>query len=180
MDTNNIFHTPGIYYRPAELKSMSALWGNSESRKIYQNFQLNNLNSNAPDYTHEIYHKYLQLHHFLPPGNKTYFAHTMNNHIPSVPSLTRDKGLFNLFPLDLSYDFNRQLSDKNKNSSDGGTITNTTTTTTSRGVVSTSPLKLEIEFSPVPTNTWFLLYVFVYLNTIAFSGQKNKQDVMIE
>jgi hypothetical protein len=44
-------------------------------------------------------------------------------------------------------------------------------------VVSTSPLKLELEFSPVPTDTWFLLYTFVYLNKINFPGSKTKQDV---
>jgi len=36
---------------------------------------------------------------------------------------------------------------------------------------------LEIEFSPVPTTTWFVIYTFVYLNKIMFPGQKNKQEI---
>jgi hypothetical protein len=48
------------------------------------------------------------------------------------------------------------------------------------GIVSTSPLKLELEFSPVPSAddmTWFLSFTFVYLNKINFPGIKTKQDV---
>jgi len=130
--------------------------GNTESRTVYQNFVLNNLNTNAPDYSHYTYQKYLQLQNFIPPGEKKYFSHTMNNVVPAVATHQTGKGLFNLFPLDLSHSF---------------------PTTTNLGVVSTSPLKLEIEFSPVPTTTWFVIYTFVYLNKIMFPGQKNKQEI---
>jgi hypothetical protein len=49
----------------------------------------------------------------------------------------------------------------------------------SPGIVSTSPLKLELEFSPVPADdlTWFIFFTFVYLNKINFPGSKTKQDI---
>jgi hypothetical protein len=104
VETNNIFHTPGIYYRPNELKSMKILLGNTEARTIYQNFELLNLNSNAPDRTHELYTKYLQSHRFIPPGEKNYFEHTCHNNVPVTSSTTDDKGAFNIFPLSLTSD----------------------------------------------------------------------------
>ncbi len=132
--------------------------GDSESRTVYHNFMLNNLNSSAPDYSHYAYQKYLELQQFIPPGENKYFAHLINNNVPAVPSFNTGKGLFNLFPLDLSHNFKHSSS-------------------TSLGIVSTSPLKLEIEFSPTPVNQWFVTYVFVYLNKIMFPGQKSKQEV---
>jgi hypothetical protein len=49
------------------------------------------------------------------------------------------------------------------------------------GVVSTSPLKLELEFEPVLDQvTWYLAFTFVYTNKILFTGSKSKQDVLIE
>jgi hypothetical protein len=48
------------------------------------------------------------------------------------------------------------------------------------GVVATSPLKLELEFEPVPTITWFLALTFLYTNKIDFSGSRLKQDVLID
>jgi hypothetical protein len=48
------------------------------------------------------------------------------------------------------------------------------------GVVTQSPLRLELEFEPVPTNTWFLMQTFIYSNQITFTGQKTKQDVVYD
>jgi hypothetical protein len=46
------------------------------------------------------------------------------------------------------------------------------------GVVSTSPLKLEVEFSEVVQDfTWFLCYTYVYTNKVNYTGSKTKQDV---
>jgi len=47
------------------------------------------------------------------------------------------------------------------------------------GVISTSPLKLELEFEPVLPNTctWYLCCTYQYLSRIQFSGNKLKQDV---
>jgi hypothetical protein len=46
------------------------------------------------------------------------------------------------------------------------------------GVISTSPLKLEVEFSEVVQDfTWFLCQTFVYNNKVIYSGSKNKQVV---
>jgi len=100
-----VFHTPGIFYRPDSLKSMTALLGNTETRSVYNNFHLENLNSNGFDYSHHIYQQYLQYKNFVPPGDKLYWDHTMKNMLPDPPSTTAGgKGLFNLFPLDLTSD----------------------------------------------------------------------------
>jgi hypothetical protein len=45
------------------------------------------------------------------------------------------------------------------------------------GVISTSNLKLELEFEPVPTITWYIFFTFVYTHKITFSGNKLKQEV---
>jgi hypothetical protein len=150
---------------------MTALMGNTESRSIYKNFNLANLNSNNLDYTHYMYQKYLQYNKFIPPGEKKYFDHTMYNNVPAVPLTTESKGLFNIFPLDLD---SLEISQKK------GIKGNTGSTTI--GVISTSPLKLELELSPLtpPASNvnWFLTYTFVYLNKINFpGGSNNKQDV---
>ena len=102
VDTNRVFHTPGIFYRPEQLKTMTALLGNTETRSVFKNFRLENLNSTSLDFSHQLYEKYLQHSNFIPPGDKNYFLHLMHNRLPSPPSLTAEKGLFNLFPLDLS------------------------------------------------------------------------------
>jgi hypothetical protein len=170
VEANNVFHTPGIYYRPDNLKSMTALMGNTEARVIYKNFQLLNLNSNALDYSHYMYQKYLQYNYFVPPGNTKYFIHLQNNVVPNEPATTDSKGLFNLFPLDLNGS-GEGLEVGKKEHNELKTPAKTL------GIVSTSPLKLEIEFSPVPTMQWFLVYTFIYLNKINFSGSKDKQDV---
>ena len=91
----------GIYYRPASLKSMTALLGNGEHRTVYKNFELKNLHVNSPDFSHSLYEKYLKNKHFIPPGNHRYWAHTVSNMLPTAPSNELDKGLFNVYPLDL-------------------------------------------------------------------------------
>lgn len=138
---------------------MSVLVGNSETRTVYKNFHLDKMNENGLDYSHYVYQKYLQYNKFIPPGDKNYFAHTLYNNV-NVPT-EGGKGMFNLFPVDLTDQFNK---------SSGPNV----------GVVSTSPLKLEIELSPIPTLTWYITYTFIYLNRIDFSGSKNQQDVKYE
>ncbi len=96
-------HTPGIYYRPDNLKRMACVLGNSETRKLYNNFELNNLNSNNHDRTHMLYVQYLKYNRFLPPDECNYFAHMTTNTLPDEPGeTTLQKGAVNLFPLDLS------------------------------------------------------------------------------
>jgi hypothetical protein len=80
---------------------MTVLLGNTESRIVYKNFNLENLNSNELDQSHFIYQKYLQYNRFVPQYEKNYFAHTALNKKPSIPSTTDNKGMFNIFPLDL-------------------------------------------------------------------------------
>jgi hypothetical protein len=166
LDSTKVFHSPGIYYRPNQLKSMQVYLGNTESKITYHNFHLDNLNTNNLDYSHDLYEKYLQYNFFTPPDERNYFEHTRKNIIPlDPPSTVLGKGLFNVFPLSLSSEL---LSQKNMSNSN-------------LGVVSSSPLRLEIEFEPVPKDiTWYLFYTFVYMNKITFSGSKNKQDVLVE
>jgi hypothetical protein len=104
VNTNNVFHTPGVYYRPAELKSMRCLLGNTEVRTIYQNFELLNLNINSPDRSHHLYTRYLQTQKFIPPGDVNYFEHSSTNNVPTEPSKTEGKGAFNVFALSLTSD----------------------------------------------------------------------------
>jgi hypothetical protein len=149
---------------------MTVLEGHTESRNVYKNFDLQNLNSNNLDNSHYMYQKYLQYNKFLPAGETKYFDHIMYNNVPDAPVTTEGKGLFNLFPLDLNSPLFQPKSNKNTGS-------------TTLGVISTSPLKLEIELAPIPAGVatdvnWFLMYTFVYLNKINFPGGVNKkQDV---
>ena len=102
----------GVFYRPASLKSMTCLLGNTEKRTVYDNFELHNLNLNAHDYSHELYEKYLENHRYIPPkygalrstAGGVYWAHTTSNQLPTVPSDLLSKGLFNVFPLSLTSD----------------------------------------------------------------------------
>ena len=104
VEGHNIFHTPGIYYRPTELKNMRCLLGNTEVRTIYQNFELLNLHINSPDRSHLLYTRYLQTQRFIPPNEHKYFEHTSTNVLPTEPSKTDNKGAFNIFPLALTSD----------------------------------------------------------------------------
>jgi hypothetical protein len=104
LDTNNVFHSPGVYYRPNELKSMRCLLGNTEVRTVYQNFELLNLNTNMPDRSHILYSRYLQTQKFIPPGEQNYFEHTSTNTVPTEASTVLGKGVFNIFPLSLTSD----------------------------------------------------------------------------
>lgn len=47
------------------------------------------------------------------------------------------------------------------------------------GVVTSSPLRLELEFSPPPSDTltWFICFTFVYTNVIHFTGNKLRQEI---
>ena len=76
--------------------------GNTEQRIVYKNIELNNLNSNQLDPSHEIYVKYLQNHFFIPRGERKYFQHSALNVLPTTPSTDANKGLFNVFGVDLT------------------------------------------------------------------------------
>jgi hypothetical protein len=90
-------------YRPQELKSLRCVLGNSEAKTVYQNFELLNLNTNAVDYTHQLYTRYLQYNRFIPPQETAYFEHMVNNNLPiDPPSTTANKGNVNIFPLSLT------------------------------------------------------------------------------
>jgi len=83
---------------------MTVLVGNTEKRVVYKNFELNNLHQNAQDYSHSNYEYYLENNYFIPPAegrDRKYWAHTTSNLLPTNVSTTQDKGLFNIFPLDL-------------------------------------------------------------------------------
>jgi hypothetical protein len=100
---NRLFFTPGYYYRPNELKSMSCLLGNTEARTVYRNFDLANLNVNLSDRTHMLYNRYLTYNRFVPPDEKRYFAHLATNTLAAAPGSANDeKGAFNIFPLSLT------------------------------------------------------------------------------
>lgn len=103
-DNNRIFTTPGIVYRPSNLKSITVLEGNNENRKIYKKFSLDNLHLTRLDNTHQYYEKYLQYNFFIPPADKKYFAHTMYNTLPADANQRTPLGLFNIFPLGLNDD----------------------------------------------------------------------------
>jgi hypothetical protein len=100
---NRLFFTPGYYYRPNQLKSMTCLLGNTETRTVYRNFDLANLNVNLGDRTHMLYNRYLGYNRFLPPDEKRYFAHLATNTLAAAPGSTNDeKGAFNIFPMSLT------------------------------------------------------------------------------
>ena len=102
---DRVFHTPGVYYRPANLKSLTVLMGNTEARTVYRNFDLQNLHINSADPTHALYQRYLSYNNFIPPNESKYFAHTSSCLLaPDEPSRVADKGLFNVFPLSLTAD----------------------------------------------------------------------------
>jgi hypothetical protein len=97
---------------------MTVLVGNTEKRVVYKNFELNNLHQNSPDFSHTTYEYYLENNYFIPPPSSSssssggsggdsgsegrkYWAHAISNLLPTAVSTTTDKGLFNVFPLDL-------------------------------------------------------------------------------
>ncbi len=96
---------------------MTCLLGNTESRTVYHNFHLDNLNSNAMDPSHLLYQRYLENQFFVPPGDThRFFSHHVDAKIPQVPETNGDKGFFNVFPLSLQSD---QLTDSSTASSLG-------------------------------------------------------------
>ena len=100
---DRLFHSPGVYYRPQELKSLRCVLGNSEKPLLYHNFELSNLNTNKADYTHHLYTRYLQYHNFIPPNENMFFEHTSTINLPTdPPSATANKGACNIFPLSLT------------------------------------------------------------------------------
>ena len=45
------------------------------------------------------------------------------------------------------------------------------------GVITTSPLRIEVELQPVPTVQWHMIYTFLYLNKITFTGSRIHQEI---
>ena len=80
---------------------MAVLLGNSEKRSVYKNFDLQNLHQNLQDPTHLQYMNYLENNYFIPPGERKYWAHMVTNVLPVAANNETDKGVFNVFPLDL-------------------------------------------------------------------------------
>ena len=181
---DRLFHSPNIYYRPQELKSLRCILGNSEAKTVYQNFELLNLNTNAFDYSHQLYTRYLQYNRFIPPQDTAYFEHMAYNTLPTdPPSTTANKGLVNIFPLSLTSE------ELNKSTSSAlGYILPSLFQTLNiftffpknlffPGVITTSPLRIEVELQPVPTVQWHMIYTFLYLNKITFTGSKTHQEI---
>jgi len=173
---------------------MTCLLGNTETRTVYRNFDLQNLHVNQSDRTHTLYNRYLCYNRFLPSDETRYFAHLATNTLAPDPGNTgTQKGGFNVFPIDLATDELRKST-----SSSLGTTTDPPTLpcgtygvvrlcerglTSSLyflGVVTTSPLKLEVQFEPVPELQWFLLQAYVYLCRIDFTGSKTNQAVFFD
>jgi hypothetical protein len=80
---------------------MAVLLGNSEKRSVYKNIELQNLHQNLQDPTHLQYMTYLENNYFIPPGERKYWAHMVSNLLPETANTNLDKGVFNVFPLDL-------------------------------------------------------------------------------
>jgi hypothetical protein len=67
------------------------MW-NSERRTVYKNFELLNLHTNAHDFLHANYERYLKNARFIGPQETNYWAHTVSNLLPLNPPQTdRDK-----------------------------------------------------------------------------------------
>ncbi len=164
---SNLFYTPGIYYRPQHLKAMRVYIGSAQNQKIFENFELLNLNSSQRDPSHVAYTKYLETNAFLPYNSEQeFFSHLKGNTVPSTTAVlpaTEHRGLFNVFPLSLTSD----LLDKQ-------------TVGSSIGVVSTSPLRLELEFSQNLSENWSVVYTFSHRNRITYSGSLSKQDCVVQ
>lgn len=169
---------------------MTCLLGNSEKRQVYDNFELQNLNSNKHDYTHITYQKYLETNYFVVPNEDSFWAHMMTNQLPQAPSGTADKGLFNCFPLCLTSDdlFKTPSSNIGEPSFFLTRLTSLQTppstpvlipTPVFSGVISSSPLKIELEFSPQLAYTWYLCFTFMYINKIDFPGSRQKQECTV-
>ena len=50
---------------------------------------------------------------------------------------------------------------------------------TCAGVVSSSPLKIELEFEPQLDYTWYLCYTFQTTHNISFTGSRHKQECAV-
>lgn len=100
---SRLFYTPGVFYRPNQLKSLTCLLGNTETRTVYRNFELLNLNVNLGDRSHMLYNRYLCYNRFLPPDEKRYWAHLTTNTLAAPPgNVENEKGAFNIFPISLT------------------------------------------------------------------------------
>jgi len=48
------------------------------------------------------------------------------------------------------------------------------------GVITTSPLRIEVELQPVPAIQWHMFYTFLYLNKIMFTGSRVNQEIAFD
>lgn len=77
--------------------------GNTDTRTVYKNFNLQQLNRNGMDPSQLEYQKYLEQNYFVPPhDDDPFFSHYMSHVIPNAPGAVFDRGGFNLFPLSLT------------------------------------------------------------------------------
>ena len=82
---------------------MRLLIGQGENRRVFNHFELLNLNSTQRDPTHLRYVKYLEAEAFLPlDGDQAYWSHIADNVIKdeALPE-TANRGLMNVFPVSL-------------------------------------------------------------------------------
>jgi len=92
-----------LYFRPQDLKSLRLLIGQGENRRVFNNFELLNLNSSKRDPTHLRYVKYLEAEAFLPLNSEqAYWSHIADNMIKddALPEIA-NRGLMNVFPVSL-------------------------------------------------------------------------------
>ena len=80
---------------------MAVLLGNSEKRSVYKNFHQQTRHHSLQDPTHLQYMNYLENNYFIPPGESKYWAHMVTNVLPVTADNEIDKGVFNVFPLNL-------------------------------------------------------------------------------
>ena len=142
---------------------MTCLMGNTENRVVYHNFNLQHLNSDTRDPTHQMYQRYLEHQFFVPPNDThPFFVSHVDNKIPTTVAHGADKGDYNVFPLALNLPVK------------------STGASSSLGIITQSPLKLELEFEPVNTTdavTWYLVFTFLYTNRIQFPGSRTQQNI---
>jgi len=82
---------------------MRVLIGQGDQRRVFNQFELLNLNSSKRDPTHLRYIKYLEAEAFLPlNGDQPYWNHISNNVLAdNTLPIAAHRGHFNVFPISL-------------------------------------------------------------------------------
>jgi hypothetical protein len=140
------------------------LLGNTELRAVYNGIDLDNLHLDYPDPSHESYQRYLEARSFLPATGKkehVFWEHLATRAVPRTKVASARLGLYNVFPVDL-------MSDEVQRSARSSQL----------GFISTSPLRVELEFSPVQTEVnWLVCFSFVYCHRLTCPGSRGKQNI---